>query len=152
MYLNEKDKEKHRKEFSWGKVLLVALLGFVALMTWAYLDFSPSAKPIPNIVTKVNADASYECPETLAILAATSRPCTVTIRNREDRSLNGVTLGINGEYTFKVGSPGIRSRETYSVDLADFVKDDGTRFNIVSTRVLSMSLKSNQGSVNWTLE
>jgi hypothetical protein len=152
MLLNEEEKEKHRNEFSWGKVLLVAGLGFAALMIWILADFGPNAESITNVVATVNADASNECPETLAILATTSRPCAVTIRNKEGRSLTGVTLNVNGEYTFNVGRLEIGSYEAYSVDLADFAKRDGTRFNIVSTRILSMSLRSDQGSAYWTFE
>jgi hypothetical protein len=148
MYVKEED----RKGFSWGKVLLVAGLGFAAVMIWMLADFGTNAESVTNVVPTVDADASYECPETLAILATTSRPCTVTIQNREGRSLTGVTLSVNGEYTFNVGSSGIGSYEAYSLDLADFAKRDGTRFNIVSTRILSMSLRSDQGSANWTFE
>lgn len=131
-------------------VVLVAGMGFVVVLIWAFFDSGPSAKSITDVVATVNADASYECQETLAILATSSRPCTVTVHNMESRLLTGVTLSVNGEYTFNVERSGIGSRQAYTVDLADFVKGDGARFNFVSTKILSMSLRSDQGSKKWT--
>jgi len=84
-----------------------------------------------------NCDAGY--------LLAGSSLCNVQLINKDTFDWHDVTVVLNDNYNYSVKIPLIKAGETYKANLADFVTNGGTRFDIKSTKPLKITVTSKEG-------